>query len=106
MDSVKKLSDPERQPVPASMVDKRDIKRCGGCGIQDKRVEAGGVYYCPNPLCAASGAGWVRSQMGFHASEDRDGITPTDEWVNLRGWALRMVKAAKETPSTGDGREG
>jgi len=30
--------------------------KCISCGLEDDLVEAGGIWYCPNPFCTASGA--------------------------------------------------
>lgn len=88
----------EPQPADRHTVNGRDINRCIGCGIQDKRVECGGIYHCPNPLCRACGAWHVREAFGFHqeATKDADGILPTEEFEALRGWAKRMIDAAVE----------
>ena len=29
---------------------------CIGCELESKKVEAGGIHYCPNPACPAVGA--------------------------------------------------
>jgi hypothetical protein len=36
---------------------------CIGCGYQGKEVEAGGIYYCPNPICTVSGAWGGRKKI-------------------------------------------
>jgi len=45
---------------------------CIGCGFTSKEVEAGGIYYCPNPACTAVGAYWHRSKL--------KSFSPKDEW--------------------------
>jgi ribosomal protein L37AE/L43A len=85
----------ERKPVEPVVINGRDIQQCISCGIQDARVEAGGIWHCPNPLCTVSGAYHARQEFGFHASEDSEGITPTNEFVALRGWAKRMFEKKK-----------
>lgn len=36
---------------------------CRGCGLADDRVEAGGVWYCPNEVCTATGAQTHRMKL-------------------------------------------
>ena len=85
----------ERQAAEPHLCGERDIMKCISCGIQDERVEAGGIYHCPNPLCTVSGAWNARKAFGFHEKEDGDGATPTLEFLALRGWAERMFKEKK-----------
>jgi len=42
---------------------KRDPNTCYYCGLHHDRVEAGGVYHCPNNLCTGPGAGGFRSTL-------------------------------------------
>lgn len=89
---------PEREVVKEDVINGRDINRCIGCGIQDARIECGGIWHCPNPLCRAAGAWAAREAFGFQQkdTQDSEGIMPTEEFVALRGWALRMVEAATD----------
>ena len=41
-------------------IEKRDPNKCIRCGSTDPKVEAGGIWYCPNPRCHAPGGGGVR----------------------------------------------
>ena len=93
--SENRYLDFQQRPVKPVLVRKKDIYRCISCGIQDARVEAGGIWHCPNPLCTVSGASNARRTFGFHATEDSDGATPTPEFIALRGWAERMFKTKK-----------
>lgn len=50
-----------------SFLDNPELKRkaitCYYCGLYDERVEAGGVWYCPNPICQGPGGAWFRRQL-------------------------------------------
>jgi len=35
-------------------------QQCCYCHLEDKMVEAGGVFFCPNPLCMGPGGAWFR----------------------------------------------
>lgn len=39
--------------------------QCFSCGLTDELVEAGGIYFCPNPFCEGCGAtGWKVKNLG------------------------------------------
>lgn len=46
--------------------------RCYYCGLVDSRVEASGVYHCPNVLCMGPGAGYWRSKLKSYAEDGCD----------------------------------
>lgn len=51
---------------------------CFYCKIDHERVEAEGIYYCPNPLCRGPGAAWFRRTLeSYH--EILDGRHTVDE---------------------------
>lgn len=39
------------------------IYSCFYCGLFHKKVECGGVFYCPNPRCSGPGAAWFRQTL-------------------------------------------
>lgn len=47
----------------------RDGHLCIGCDLRDERVEAGGIYFCPNKFCPASGAWNVRLKAGYQDAQ-------------------------------------
>lgn len=52
---------------------------CIGCGLTDKRVEAGGIYYCPNPACTATGAWSHRTNLKSYREEgDHHFVDPNE----------------------------
>ena len=61
---------------------------CIGCGLTDKRVEAGGIYYCPNPACTAVGAYWARSKL--------KSFTPSDDGRTYRIDADELIRCVNE----------
>lgn len=56
-------------------------QQCCYCHLEDKFVEAGGVFYCPNPLCAGPGGAWFRLGLYSFKTEDNDrhSVDP-NEW--------------------------
>lgn len=36
---------------------------CIGCGYNDRSVECSGIYYCPNPMCTATGGNWIARNL-------------------------------------------
>lgn len=59
-----------------------DNYTCISCGLKDKTVEAGGIYYCPNPFCSVSGAtNWKINNL--HVQETSSGVEllSTDNWL-------------------------
>jgi hypothetical protein len=50
--------------------------RCYYCHLLDKNVEAGGMWYCPNPFCRGPGASWFRAKLkSYHPDA-------TGHWVD------------------------
>lgn len=45
------------------------IEPCYYCGLENDRVEAGGVWYCPNRFCQGPGAFWLRTKAGYHGDD-------------------------------------
>jgi hypothetical protein len=61
----------------------RDINKCFSCGLVDSKIEAGGIYHCPNPFCHGCGATCWKTQ-NLTVSKTKDGIEITDmkEWLD------------------------
>lgn len=51
---------------------------CRGCLLYDNKVEAGGIYYCPNPHCPSAGGAWFRRKLKSY-KENPDGTHSVDE---------------------------
>lgn len=63
------------------------IYTCWYCGLHHTKVEAGGVYYCPNPLCTGPGGAWFRATLkSFKDEGQRHSVDPV-EWLE-RGLAV------------------
>lgn len=71
-----------------------DPYQCITCGLVHRKVEAGGIYYCPNPLCRVCGAAWFRASLPS-MKENSNGTHTVDaeEWV-LAAYAVDISDAA------------
>jgi len=99
---------------------RRDRYVCFACGLKDKRVEAGGLWFCPNPYCLGCGAFLLRTTRGYQTpNPDTDGATADDSQLRrmlsdcdrdlivalddgdieqsrvLRGCSARIIKSLK-----------
>ena len=55
--------------------------QCCYCKLEEKSVEAGGIFYCPNPLCSGPGGHWFRRTLDSYALVDIDKHKiDQDEW--------------------------
>lgn len=70
-----------------------DIYICIGCGLEDKKVECSGIYYCPNPFCSASGSTYWKTK-NLNIVHERDGVILT----NYDGWLEKGMKVINEMP--------
>lgn len=43
---------------------------CYYCKVEHKQVEAGGVWYCPNPVCPGPGGHYLRSNLESYKDSD------------------------------------
>lgn len=39
------------------------MSKCFSCGIESNKLEASGMWHCPNPRCTGSGAAWFRRNL-------------------------------------------
>jgi hypothetical protein len=46
-----------------------DPLTCFYCGLNDPKVEAGGLWHCPNRFCQGPGAFYARTQAGYHRED-------------------------------------
>lgn len=42
---------------------------CFYCGLRSQDVEAGGMWYCPDPRCTGPGSAWFRSTLDSYCEE-------------------------------------
>lgn len=45
-------------------------KICGACGCCSEKVEAGGIWHCPNPLCKGVGSAWFIRTLNSYRNDD------------------------------------
>ena len=71
------------------MSEGRDINKCIGCGLVDDLVECGGIYYCPNPFCSASGAtNWKLDNLNCEGNR----------LLNYDGWLEKGMAVINKMP--------
>jgi len=69
----------------------RKEKICISCGIKHHSVEAGGIRYCPNPVCKVCGANWFKNK--FIRMEDGEEYY---NFIEVSKAALEWVKECKD----------
>lgn len=70
----------------------RDHLTCYYCKLHHEKVEAGGVYYCPNALCTGPGGASFRREVPSYA-EQKDGTHTVDHSEMIlfgRGYAAAL----------------
>lgn len=45
--------------------------KCDYCGLIHSQVEAGGMYFCPNPICSGPGAHWSRASLESYTEDEQ-----------------------------------
>lgn len=56
-------------------------EECFSCGIIHPKVEAKGIWHCPNALCRGCGAAWFRNELNsFIDNKDGTHSVCEDEW--------------------------
>lgn len=63
---------------------------CYYCKLHHPKVEAGGVYHCPNPLCTGCGANLHRRSVPSY-QEHKDGTHSVDGDELVRYWTPRLA---------------
>ncbi len=56
---------------------KVSIKDCFYCACHDDKVEAGGMWHCPNPRCGGPGVAWFNRKLKSY--KDLGGSYTIDE---------------------------
>lgn len=68
--------------IPAVESNIKDHLTCYYCHLRHDQVEAGGVWYCPNPLCTGPGGAYFRSKLkSYKEVEDNRHTVDPDEWL-------------------------
>ena len=68
---------------------------CIGCGLYHRRVECGGIYYCPNVLCNMCGATHWKTNKPWSRSVD-NGVEILD-WQAMHDEGLAYADSIEET---------
>lgn len=58
----------------------RDPQTCYYCGHHSPRVEAGGIWHCPNLFCLGPGAFYSRTKAGYHGE---DGVLTSENEARM-----------------------
>lgn len=74
-------------------------KKCGVwdcfyCGLRDGKVEAGGIWYCPNGHCPGPGGAWFRAKLKSYRDDGSGHTVDGDEWK--AAWDLYVAHAKYE----------
>lgn len=81
----------------AVIINVHEAETCMSCGITHKKVEARGIYECPNPLCTVSGASWFRMTLDSY-EEDAPRMSHTiDSWELLAKGILYLKDCEDKT---------
>lgn len=70
-----------------------DSYTCYYCEIKHKRVEAGGLWHCPNFFCHGPGAAYFRSDM---KSYEKTYGGMGEHTVDETEWAIESIEKLKE----------
>lgn len=69
---------------------------CHYCQLTHRKVEAGGMWHCPNVLCTGPGAGYWRSTLLSYREVKGGRHTVDHEEARVRGLAHAYTIAATE----------
>ena len=69
----------------------KDIEKCYYCNLINEKIEASGMWYCPNPRCTGPGAAWFRRTLKSY--EESQGGTHT---VDEKEWNKKSKQYIKE----------
>jgi hypothetical protein len=58
---------------------------CQSCGIEDDRVEARGIWHCPNALCRGTGGAWFRRTLNSY----QDMPNAFEHTVDEKEWLIK-----------------
>jgi hypothetical protein len=83
---------------PENKGKKVSSKDCFGCGLNHKKIEAAGIWYCPNPKCGSAGAAWFRSTLDSYEESGRGHLVDEEEWMEKAEVYIIMKKYQDEYP--------
>lgn len=67
------------------------VHECHYCQLTHKEVEAGGLYYCPNPACLGPGAAPWRRMLPSYREIGHDRHTAAS--ADIRGFAMAYASS-------------
>ena len=70
----------------------RNPQECYYCHITHEKVEGGGCYDCPNPLCTGPGGGYHRAKLKSYSI-----IRYNKHTVDPAEWLIEGERMARET---------
>jgi predicted kinase len=80
---------------------KGDPTTCYYCGLKDPKVEAAGVWHCPNKFCSGPGAFAARAAAGYHDEEGRMSEAGVEGYMRDSALAIRdaiaMARAVRRS---------
>lgn len=74
------------------------LETCISCGLDDERVECGGIYHCPNPVCTVTGAVWARRPLKSYRDNDRENTHSVDVDELLAVYLPDLLALAPDAP--------
>jgi hypothetical protein len=76
---------------------KKSLFDCYYCGLNSKKIECGGIFYCPNPRCSGPGGAWFRHQLpSFKENIDGTHTVNEDQWDNYAyGYTYNLIQFTK-----------
>ena len=56
--------------------------KCFSCELDHPKVEASGIWYCPNALCMGTGGAWFRAKLdSYRETENYTHTVDECEWL-------------------------
>jgi hypothetical protein len=74
------------------MLNLPDHNTCYYCKLTHATVEAGGVWYCPNPLCTGPGAAWFRASLKSYKEIGQSGKHTVDAFEAIEQAFVHLRK--------------
>ena len=77
---------------------KMKIEKCFSCNLPSPKLEAKGIWYCPNALCSGTGAGWFRYKLDSFVDSPTSHTHSIDEneWYEKGSMHEEERKKSKE----------
>lgn len=101
MKTIKEIADESKIKLPLDWHfyperkgHKTSTDDCFYCGLNNTKVEAGGIWYCPNPMCLGPGAHWFRIKLKSYVESSND--KHTIDLDELQAEALKYISSLEE----------